>query len=160
MIVKRYLVSDLYNLGANNFSGRWAMVGVGGRSGGNRKYDGAEMTPDDGGPIKPDLPQAVGQKWDELVRQMPTGSLREIDGHELRILAELLVMTESLAEVVRSEPANHRAARVYLNTVVQVHRLSASFGLNPGDRKRLAIAPRVDEQDGLAMMLKRRSANR
>ena len=136
------------------------MVGIAGRSGGNRNDNGAEMTADDGGPRKPDLPDTVGKKWDELVEQLPAGSLRKIDGHELRILAELLAMTDSLVEACRRDPNDHRAARVYLNTVAQVHRLSASFGLNPGDRKRLAIAPVVeDAPDGLAALLKRRMAN-
>lgn len=136
------------------------MVGIAGRSGGNRNDNGAEMTVDDGGPRKPSLPDSVGKKWDELVGQMPSGSLRKIDCHELRILAELLAMADNLAETCRRDPSDHKAARVYLNTVAQVHRLSASFGLNPGDRKRLAIAAVVeDAPDGLAALLKRRMAN-
>ncbi len=137
------------------------MVGVAGRSGGDRWNDGADRTAVDGGPSKPDLPESVGKKWDELIEQLPAGSLRKIDCHELRILAELLAMADGLAETCRCDPSDHRAARVYLNTVAQVHRLSASFGLNPGDRKRLAISPVVDdENDVLRAMLKRRMARR
>ena len=123
------------------------MVGVAGRSGGNHRNDGSEMTADDGGPLKPSLPDAVGRKWDELVEQLPGGSLRRIDVHELKILAELLAMADNLAEASRMDPSDHKTARVYLNVVGQVHRLSASFGLNPGDRKRLAIAPVTEELD-------------
>ncbi len=134
------------------------MVGVAGRSGGDRWNDGCDRSADDGGPLKPSLPDAVGQKWDELIVQLPSGSLRKIDCHELRILAELLAMADSLAEACRRDPSDHRAARVYLNTVAQVHRLSASFGLNPGDRKRLAIAPVVEDESDFASMLRRRMA--
>lgn len=123
------------------------MVGVAGRSGGKHGNNGAEMTADDGGPRKPALPDAVGKKWDELIEQLPSGSLRRIDAHELKILAELLAMSDSLAEACRRDPSDHKTARVYLNAVAQVHRLSASFGLNPGDRKRLAIAPVTEEPD-------------
>ena len=135
------------------------MVGIAGRSGGDRWNDGVDRTADDGGPLKPSLPDSVGKKWDELIEQLPSGSLRKIDGHELRILAELLAMADGLAETCRRDPSDHRAARVYLNTVAQVHRLSASFGLNPGDRKRLAIAPMAeDAPDGFSAMMRRRMA--
>ena len=100
-----------------------------------------------------------GKKWDELIEQMPSGSLRKIDGHELRILSELLAMADGLVESCRLDPSDHKTARVFLNVVGQIHRLSASFGLNPGDRKRLAIAPAADlEDNGLAAFLKRRMA--
>ena len=134
------------------------MVGIAGRSGGSRGDTGAEMTANDGGPKKPDLPDAVGKKWDELVEQLPSGSLRKIDCHELRILSELLAMADNLAETCRRDPSDHRAARVYLNTVAQVHRLSAGFGLNPSDRKRLAIAPVLVDSTDFAAMLRRRMA--
>lgn len=123
------------------------MVGVSGRSGGNHGNNGSEMTADDGGPLKPALPAAVGAKWDELIGQLPAGSLRRIDVHELRILAELLTMSDGLAEACRRDPSDHKTARVFLNTIGQVHRLSAAFGLNPGDRKRLAIGPVTAEPD-------------
>ena len=146
------------DIGSNNFLGVETMVGIPGRSGGDRWNDGVDRTADDGGPRKPDLPDAVGKKWDELVEQLPSGSLRKIDGHELRILAELLAMADSMAEACRRDPSDHRAARVFLNVVGQVHRLSASFGLNPGDRKRLAIAPVVEDESDFASMLRRRMA--
>lgn len=123
------------------------MVGVPGRSGGDRLGVGVDRTTDDGGPKKPPLPDGVGKKWDELIEQLPAGSLRKIDCHELKILAELLAMADSLAEVARLDPGDHRTARVYLNVVAQVHRLSASFGLNPGDRKRLSLDPENGEPD-------------
>ncbi len=125
------------------------MVGVAGRSGGDRWNDVVDRTADDSGPLKPDLPDAVGRKWDELVEQLPAGCLRKIDCHELKILSELLAMADGLTEVARRDPSDHKAARVFLNVVGQVHRLSASFGLNPGDRKRFAIAPVSDDKSSL-----------
>ena len=56
-------------------------------------------------------------------------------------------MSDGLAEACRRDPSDHKTARVYLNVVGQVHRLSAAFGLNPGDRKRLAIGPATTEPD-------------
>lgn len=135
------------------------MVGIPGRSGGNRKDTGAEKTANDGGPLKPLMPDTVGRKWDQMVEQLPAGSLRKIDGHELRILAELLAMADGLSEACRLDPSDHKTARVYLNVVGQVHRLSASFGLNPADRKRLAIEPE-QEESALSLMLKRRMASK
>lgn len=131
------------------------MVGIPGRSGGNRKDTGAEMTKPDGGPVKPSLPKNVGAKWDELVSQLPLGTLRRIDGHELKILSELLVMADSLTKKIQEDPSDHKSSRVFLNVVAQIHRLSASFGLNPGDRKRLALAPEQEESE-LSALLKRR----
>lgn len=133
------------------------MTGIPGRSGGNRKGEDCDRTKPDGGPLKPSLSESVGAKWDELVSQLPIGTLRRIDGHELKILAELLVMADSLTEVVQRDPSDHKSSRVFLNVVAQVHRLSASFGLNPGDRKRLAFEPEREESE-LSLMLKRRSA--
>ena len=121
------------------------MVGTLGRSG---QFGKTEVDlPSDGGPKKPLLPEAVGKKWDELIEQLPKGSLRRIDGHELRILSELLSMSDVLAESCQRDPSDHKTARVYLNVVGQVHRISSAFGLNPGDRKRLGIAPATAEPD-------------
>ncbi len=132
------------------------MVGVPGRSGGNRKDTGADRTKPDGGPVKPSLSAAVGSKWDDLVSQLPVGTLRRVDGHELKILAELLVMADLTSEVIQRDPSDHQSSRVFLNTVAQIHRLSASFGLNPGDRKRLAFVEEKEESE-LSLMLKRRA---
>ena len=134
------------------------MVGVAGRSGGDRLNDGVDRTKDDGGPRKPDLPDAVGKKWDELIEQMPSGSLRKIDGHELRLLSELLSLSDVLAAACRRDPSDLPTVRAFVNVTTQVHRLSASFGLNPGDRKRLAIAPVVEDESDFAALLKRRLA--
>jgi hypothetical protein len=133
------------------------MVGIPGRSGGNRKDTGAEMTKPDGGPLKPSLSDSVGAKWDELVSQLPKGTLRRIDSHELKILSELLVMADSLTELIQKDPSDHKSSRIFLNVVTQIHRLSASFGLNPGDRKRLALAPEKEDSE-FGSMLKRRMA--
>jgi phage terminase small subunit len=134
------------------------MAGTNGRSGGDRKSEGADRTKPDGGPLKPSLSASVGKKWDELIEQLPAGSLRKIDAHELRILSELLAMADSLAESCRRDPSDLPTVRAFVNVSTQIHRLSASFGLNPGDRKRLALAPPEQEESELSALLKRRMA--
>lgn len=141
-----------------DFQGDLEMVGTG-RSGGDRKSEGADRTKPDGGPLKPILSESVGAKWDQLIEQLPTGSLRQIDAHELKLLAELLAMADLLTGAIHKDPSDHKSSRVFLNVVSQIHRLSASFGLNPGDRKRLAFEPEQEESD-LSSMLKRRSLPR
>lgn len=132
------------------------MVGVAGRSGGDRWTEGCDRTSDDGGPLKPALPDEVGKKWDELIGQMPAGSLRRIDGHQIKILAELLALADVLSVATLADPSDHKTIRAFLNVTAQIHRASSVFGLSLGDRRRLAIAPVVDEEDGFAAMLKRR----
>ena len=133
------------------------MVGISGRSGGDRNGDGCDRTKPDGGPKKPALSESVGAKWDDLVSQMPSGTLRRIDGHELKILSELLVMADCLTQTIQQDPSDHKSSRVFLNVVGQIHRLSASFGLNPSDRKRLGLAQEQEETE-FSSLLKRRMA--
>lgn len=53
------------------------MTGTTGRSGGNRST-GPDNTPLDGGPLKPELPEAVSAKLDELLDQL----LQNSDKHK------------------------------------------------------------------------------
>ncbi len=116
------------------------MVGTTGRSGGNRDLATSDLSRDDGKPAcPPTLPQEVRTKWNEIVSQVPDGVLRQIDGHQIRLLAELLCGADILAEQVRSDPLNDKARRLFLQTCDRVNRLSGQFGLSPSDRRRLKI---------------------
>ena len=123
------------------------MAGTQGRSGGDRSIDIRDQTKEDGGPLKPTLDKDVSDKWDLLIEQLPKKSLRKIDQHELKRLAELLALSDKLAEAVRKDPLDHKSGRLFLNTCDRVHRMSASFGLNPGDRKRLRLSDDTEDED-------------
>jgi hypothetical protein len=127
------------------------MTGSAGRSGGDRKTVGVDTTPEDSGPTKPNLPPKVSTKWDQLIEQLPKKSLRKIDCHELKLLAELLTMADQLSSAAIEDPTDHQTGRLFLNVCDRVHRLSASFGLNPGDRKRLSLDPGNDEPDAFKL---------
>lgn len=129
------------------------MVGIGGRSGGDRSL-GEDSSIEDGLPKKPKLSAKVSKKWDQLLEQLPQKALRKIDAHELKLLAELLAHSDSLAEVIRKDPGDHASGRLFLNYCDRIHRLSASFGLNPGDRKRLSLAVQAEEDDPFQIWLK------
>jgi hypothetical protein len=135
------------------------MTGTIGRSGGKRTL-GYDSTPQDTGPEKPDLPMAVTEKWDQLIEQLPKKSLRKIDCHELKLLSELLVMADNLSAAMLTDPADHKTGRLFLNTTDRIHRLSGSFGLNPGDRKRLDFPPDHEkEPGGMEILLARMTGN-
>ncbi|MBM3968054.1 MAG: hypothetical protein FJ308_23805 [Planctomycetes bacterium] len=114
------------------------------RSGGNRVL-GIDSSEPDGLPSKPKMPAKVGKKWDQLLSELPKPALRRIDQHELKILCELLVHSDSLAEVMRKDPLDHATGRLYLNVADRIHRLSAAFGLSPADRKRLALSTESED---------------
>lgn len=116
------------------------------RSGGNRVL-GTDSSEPNGLPTKPKLPAKVGKKWDQLLSELPKPALRRIDQHELKILCELLVHSDALAEVMRKDPLDHASGRLYLNVADRIHRLSAAFGLTPADRKRLALPVETEEDD-------------
>jgi hypothetical protein len=123
------------------------MAGTQGRSGGDRSIDIRDATQEDGGPIKPTLDKDVSDKWDLLVEQLPKKSLRKSDQHELKLLAELLAFSDKLSDAVRKDPSDHKSGRLFLNTCDRIHRMSASFGLNPGDRKRLRLSDDIEDED-------------
>lgn len=113
------------------------------RSGGNREI-GHDSTEFDGGPIRPKtLPPEIARKFDELMAQLPRHILRKIDVHELKLLSELLHLADQLGETVRLDPTDHKSGRLFMNCCDRIHRLSAAFGLNPTDRRRMQIP--VDE---------------
>ena len=129
------------------------MAGTKGRSGGNRSFD-QDTTQKDGGPVKPILDKNVSIKWDQLLEQLPKKSLRKIDQHELKLLAELLAFADKLSDAIRKDPNDHKSGRLFLNTCDRIHRMSASFGLNPGDRKRLSLEAESQEDDAFLQWLK------
>jgi hypothetical protein len=100
------------------------------------------------------MPEAVAGKWEQLLPQLHQPSLRAVDVHELTTLCELLVCKERLSIAMLSDPLDTRIGNQYLKTVDRIHKLSASFGLNPADRKRLdqqaePQADALDEWDSL-----------
>ena len=126
------------------------MAGTKGRSGGDRSL-GLDTTPEDGLPTKPKLDPEVSKKWDQLLEQLPKASLRKIDQHELKLLSELLAYADKL----RGDPWYHASVRIFLITCSRIHRLSGSFGLNPGDLKRLSLQTDSEEDDPFAEWLER-----
>ena len=132
------------------------MAGTAGRSGGDRHSAGLDTTAKDGGPVLPaGISKQAAAKWHELLPQLPGQALRKIDAHELRILCELLVLADTVSKAMETDPTDLKSARMLVTTAAQVHRFSASFGLNPQDRARLKIEPEP-EQDEFAEMLRRR----
>lgn len=125
------------------------------RSGGDRSLS-TDKTPNDGPPIKPDNMTARAQnKWGELLDQIPTGLLRQIDVHQLRLLSELLAQSDALAERIDDAPSDDKARRLYLATIDRVARLSGMFGLSPNDRKRSQLEPAPEDDATLAELLAR-----
>jgi hypothetical protein len=122
------------------------------RSGGSRKA-GIDHTPEDGGPDRPELPDDIASKWDELIEQLPIHALRKVDVHQLKELARLMAYSDSLHRLVLSDPLDHKTGRMYLGVQDRIHRLSASFGLTPADRKRLSLEPE-QEDDPLQQYLR------
>lgn len=117
------------------------------RSGGDRSF-GDDMTPEDGGPVMPaDLDPAVAAKWTRISDQLTKHILRKIDEHQLKVLCELLVLSDSLADQTRKDPTDRQAQRLLLATSDKIVRIGASFGLTPGDRRRMKIEPEpeIDE---------------
>lgn len=113
------------------------MVGTS-RSGGRNTFS-TDKTLADGGPVRPDMPKDVGIKYDEVVSQLPALILRRCDVHELLTLARLLAQADLVAAEMNSNPLDHKTARIFLNIADRIHKLSASFGLTPADRKRLSL---------------------
>lgn len=134
------------------------MVGAKGRSGGDRTpltLNATNSQP----PMKPnDLSPAASNYWDRLCGELK-GYLKAIDGHELKILATLLAQSDHLSETIRNDPDDAKATRLYLQVSQQIHRMSASFGLNPADRQRLKVDAEP-EADPFADYLRQLQENR
>jgi len=113
------------------------VVGTPGRSGGDRFLENIDPTPQDGGPVKPKMPKEISKIWDQLVPQLHTPSLRNVDAYEIKILCELFFLKSQISESLMQDPVNVQLNRQFLNVVDRIHKLSAVFGLNPSDRKRL-----------------------
>lgn len=124
------------------------MPGTPTRSGGNRDLY-VDTTRNDGPPQEPaGLSTEASNKWQELLGQLPTEALRQIDVHQLRLLCELLAQSDGLAQSIATDPANDKARRLFLATCDRVAKLSASFGLSPLDRKRSKLEPEPAVDDG------------
>lgn len=133
------------------------MAGTAGRSGGDHMSQGSDFVPQDSGPIKPALSSEVAAKWDQLLEQIPRAALRSVDVHELRLLSELLARSDQLADQMRASPTDCALTRLYLNVCSQIHRMSASLGLTPGDRKRMALPAEFEDDDPYVILLNRLS---
>lgn len=135
------------------------MTGTSGRSGGSRVVS-VDRTLADG---LPELPMgqsnAFNSKWSEVLSQLPKDALRKIDVHQLAILCHLLNHAEQLAALLESDPSDHKARRLFLQTGQSVNRLSAQFGLSIADRSRLNIEPQR-EKDVFEEFLERRASRR
>ena len=93
--------------------------------------------------------------------QLPVHALRRIDCHELKILCDLLVVADELGKRLEQDATDLKSARMLVQVAAQIHRFSAVFGLNPADRKRLAIADESPpEEDPYAALLARRAEAR
>lgn len=113
------------------------MVGTPGRSGGDRFMQNIDPTSQDGGPIKPRMTKSIGLIWDELIQQIPGDSLRRVDVHELKMLCELLYIKDKVSAAVIIDPTDTTLHRLLMSTIDRIHKLSAAYGLNPSDRRRL-----------------------
>lgn len=122
------------------------MPGTPGRSG--KFAAGHDGTAADGPPDVPAGISAGGRvKWFELMDQLHIDLLRKADQHQLRMLAELLHLADTYQATLAGDPADHKTARLLLQVAQQVNRLSAAYGLAPGDRKRLGVSNKPAEPD-------------
>lgn len=99
------------------------------------------------------MPKDVGQKYDEVISQLPAAILRKCDVHELLTLARLLAQADKVAAAMSADPLDHKTGRAFLNIADRIHKLSASFGLTPADRKRLSLETE-EEVDEIAEFMK------
>jgi hypothetical protein len=134
---------------------------MGGRgSGGDRSFRGLDPIAAEDGPKKPSgLRPSVALKWDDLIEQLPKGTLRRVDCHSLRLLAELLDQADAISERISQDPSDDRARRLLLGTVDRVARLSSVFGLTPGDRRRAHFEEEERSDDPVLLMLERMKAS-
>jgi hypothetical protein len=117
------------------------------RTGGDKSL-GVDRTREDGGPIEPkDLRPETLAKWRFLISKIEPSILRAVDEIQLRILAELIVQVDRLAEQIATDPTDHRIRRLQLATAQHISRLSALFGLSPADRMRMKLEPPEDPDE-------------
>lgn len=99
------------------------------------------------------LSAGVAAKWNQLVADIQPGLLRQVDVHQLRLLAELLHGADVLAARLTSDPTDEKARRLFLGTCDRVQRLSSMFGLSPVDRARMKIDVTKPVQDPVLVSL-------
>jgi len=123
------------------------MVGMKGRSGGNRHLKG-DFTAQTGLPIPP-----IGKKenfysrWNELVGMIEPSILRPVDSVQLTVLVDLLVEIDELGVMLNSDADNLKIRSLRLRLSQQVSRLSAQFGLSPMDRQRISVEQNDEPED-------------
>jgi hypothetical protein len=117
------------------------------RTGGDKSL-GVDRTREDGGPNEPkDLRPEVLEKWRFLIQKIEPHILRAVDEIQLRILAELIVQVDRLAEQINSDPSDRAAQRLFYAGADKINKLGACFGLTPGDRMRMNIAEAEEEDE-------------
>lgn len=113
------------------------------RSGGNRRLS-LDATEANG---VPDCPKSFSNeqkaKWREVMCQLPGLLLRKIDVHQLGNLCRLLVLADVYGKAAASDM---KAVRMLIQVVDRVHKLSASFGLTPADRRRMEMPLETEDE--------------
>lgn len=112
------------------------MVGVQGRSGGDRKTQSGDMFPRDGLPKPPKgMTKDERETWKQLLGQLPAEMLRGVDCHQLATLAECIVAKRRLKRAIDKDPLDLHLHRAWLQTAQHLDKLSRLFGLTPKDRQ-------------------------
>lgn len=122
------------------------MVGMPGRSGGDRTRH-EDQFPMDGAPERPpNQSAAFYEKWDEIISQLHLPSLRKVDVHQLTNLVDVMVYKDELKRLAATtqDPVFYRLINTYVNTIIK---LSIHFGLSPGDRQKLKVTDTIKEDD-------------
>lgn len=121
------------------------MVGTRNRSGGDHVTSGTDPFPVDGLPeCPPDLIEKERVVWNALLDKLPAELLRGVDVYMLGTLARCICDARKCHELWRttSDPKYLKLVRTTEN---QLNKLSALYGLTPGDRTKLKFAPTVED---------------
>lgn len=131
------------------------MAGQPGRSGGLRdNLYGHDLTPSDGGPVKPSgLLKKVSDEFDRLLKRLPVEALREVDSYLLVELATLIVGMEQLNTDWLANPSDKDIRTSYMQALDKIMQLSNKYGLTPADRKRIKIVDPKQPEDDLKEFL-------
>lgn len=117
------------------------------RSGGDRTVN-TDLFPavSLGGPPQA-MSDAQKEIWADIVQSTPPGLLHALDTYQLQILCECIDTKNKLQAMIEISGGKDAKAIVgYHKYTSQINRLSAQFGLSPGDRRRIKVEP-VEETD-------------